>query len=54
MQNSTFADIDFSDFSSFIFQVNHVFMEEKNNPLERVVMDETELDGIHSMTMFIN
>ena len=46
MQDPTFADIDFSDFSIFIFKVYHVFMEEKDNPLEKVVIDEEELDGI--------
>ena len=33
-----FADIDFSDF--FIFKVNHVFMEQKDNPVEKVVIDD--------------
>ena len=46
MQDSTFADTDFFYFSSFIFQENHVFMKDRNNPSERVVMDETGLDGI--------
>ena len=38
MQDSTFTDISFSDFSSFIFKV----------PVEKVVIDEEELeiDGI--------
>ena len=43
MEDSTFADI---DFSSFIFKVNHVFMEETDNPVEKVVIDEEDLDGI--------
>ena len=43
---SSLADIDFSDFSVFIFEVNHVFVEEKDNPEEKVVIDEEELDGI--------
>ena len=46
MQDSAFADIDFSDFSSFIFKVNHVFMEEKDNTVEKVLQDEEELVGI--------
>ena len=46
MQDSKFADIDFSDFSSFIFKVNHVFMEEKDNPAEKVAIDEEDLDNI--------
>ena len=29
------ARIDFSDISSFIFKVNHVFLEEKDNPTEK-------------------
>ena len=37
MQDSTtFAGI---DFSIFIFKVNHLFMEEKDNPVEKVVID---------------
>ena len=40
------ADIDFSDFPIFIFKVNHVFVEEKDNPVEKVVIDEGELDII--------
>ena len=46
MQDSMFADIDFSDFSIFIFKVNHIFMEKKDNPVEKVVTDEEEPDGI--------
>ena len=46
MQNSMLADIDFSDFPIFIFKVNHVFVEEKDNPEEKVVIDEGELDSI--------
>ena len=38
--------IDLSDFSIFIFKANHVFKEEKNNPVKKVVIDEEELDGI--------
>ena len=34
------ADID------FIFKVNHVFMEEKDNSVDKVVIDEEELDDI--------
>ena len=44
MQDSTFGDIDFSDF--FILKVNHVLMEEKTTLLEKVAIDEEELDGI--------
>ena len=36
MQDSKFADIYFSEFSSFIFKV----------PVEKVVIDEEELHGI--------
>ena len=46
MQNSMLADNDFSDFPIFIFKVNHVFVEEKDNPVEKVVIDEGELDSI--------
>ena len=47
MPDSKVADIDFSDFSIFIFKVKHVFMEEKDNPVEKLVIDEKEVDGIH-------
>ena len=36
IQGSTFGDIDFSDFYSFIFEV----------PVEKIVIDEEELHGI--------
>ena len=36
IQYSTFADINFSDFSSFIFK----------DPIEKVVIDEEKLHGI--------
>ena len=32
--------------SSFIFQENHVFIEEEDNPSEKVVMVKGKLDGI--------
>ena len=64
MQDYYVRRIDFSDFSIFIFKVNHVFMEEKDNPAEKVVKDEEELkgfelDGILNLenlprTVFIN
>ena len=44
MQEFTFRNIDFSDFSNFIFRVNHVLMEERNNPIKKVINKE-ELDG---------
>ena len=43
MQDSTFADVDFSNFFVFIFEVNHVSMEEKGNPVEKVVTDKKNL-----------
>ena len=42
MQKHKFPDI---DFSSFIFKVNHAFIEE-DSPSEKVVLYEEELDGI--------
>ena len=42
VEDSTFADIDFC----FIFKVNHVFMEETDNSVEKVVIDEEDLDRI--------
>ena len=41
-----FVDIDFSNLSSFIFKANHVFIENQDNPSEKVVTDEEKLDGI--------
>ena len=35
MQDSTLEDIDYPDFSVFIFKVNCAFMEEKHKPVER-------------------
>ena len=46
MQDSTIAHIDYPDFFIFIFKVNQVFMEEKDNPVEIVAIDEEERDGI--------
>ena len=46
LDSTTFADIVFFYFSSFIFKANHVFMEEKDNPAEKVVIDEGDLHGI--------
>ena len=43
MHDFTFADV---DFSSFIFKVNHVFIWEKENPSEKIVINEEDLDGI--------
>ena len=46
MQDSTFAVLNFSDFPIFIFKVNQVFMQEKENSVGKVVLYEEELDGI--------
>ena len=43
MQETMFADIGFSNFSSFIFLV---FIENKDNLSEKVVINEDRLDGI--------
>ena len=42
-QDSTITEIDFCDFSRFLFKVNHVFMEEKDSSKEKVVMGEEEI-----------
>ena len=42
MQKHKFPDI---DFSSFIFKVNHAFIEE-DSPSEKVAVYEEELDSI--------
>ena len=46
LQETMFAGIDFSNFSDFIFKANHVFIENKDNISEKVVIDDEELDGI--------
>ena len=46
MQGSTLADIDYPDLCIFIFKENCTFMEEKDNPVEKVNKAEEELDGI--------
>ena len=46
VQDSALVDIDYSEFSIFIFKVNCAFMEGKGNPVENVVIDEEVLDGI--------
>ena len=45
MQDYTFAKI---DFSISIFKANHVFMEEAEKPVEKLVVGEEELDGIET------
>ena len=50
-----FADIDFSNSSSFIFKVNHIFIEKEDNPSEKVVKDEVDgvaIDGIRNLWGF--
>ena len=51
MQETAFADIDYTDFSSIAFKVNHIFMKEEDNPSEKVVIDEEELNGIETWYM---
>ena len=41
-----FANIYFSNFSSFIFKSNHAFIVKEDNPSEKVVIDKEELYGI--------
>ena len=53
IQHSTFGDIDLSDFCIFIFKVNHVSMEEKDNPVENVI-EEEELNGIATDSILIS
>ena len=48
MKETTIADIDVSDFSSFIFKANHVFIEE-NSPSEIYGAD---IDSITSFRGF--
>ena len=53
IQHSTFGDIDLSDFCILIFKVNHVSMEEKDNPVEKVI-EEEELNGIATDSILIS
>lgn len=46
MQGSTFTGSDFSDFSNFIFKVNHFFMEEKDIPFEKAKIDRKQFDDV--------
>ena len=46
MQISTFADMILLIFLFLFFEVNQVFMKVKDNSVEKVVIDEEELDGI--------
>ena len=45
MKDTIFAYIACSNSSSFIFKVNHVFIE-KNNLRENVIIDEEERDDV--------
>ena len=38
MQDPTFTDVDFSSCSSFIFKVNQIFMEEKDNLVKKMLL----------------
>ena len=46
MQENMFADIDFSNFSGFIFRESPVFIEREDDPSEKIVVEKIELDGI--------
>ena len=46
IQDYLFVNIGFSNFPSFIFKINLVFMEEKDNPVWKVAIDGEKLDGI--------
>ena len=45
MKDTIFAYIAFSNFSSFIFKMNHVFIE-KDNLRENIIIVEEELDDV--------
>ena len=45
MKDTIFAYIAFSKFSSFIFKMNHVFIE-KDNLRENIIIVEEELDDV--------
>ena len=46
MQETMFADNNFSDICSFIFKVIHLFTAKEDDLSEKVVTDEEKLDGI--------
>ena len=54
IQHSTFGDIDLSDFCILIFKVNHVSMEEKDNPVENVIEEDSILisEDLQSVTKY--
>ena len=52
MAETTFTDIGFSNFSRFIFKENYVFIEEKDNPSEKVDIVEEKLRTNHSESFF--
>ena len=54
MQETMFADIDFSIFSNFTFKRQLFYIEKKDNPSEKVVIDEEELDGINSIGILVD
>ena len=47
MQETMFADNNFSDICSLIFKVIHLFIAKEDDLSEKVVTDEEELDGIN-------
>ena len=46
MEKTKFEYINFSYCSSFIFKINQVFIAKQDNPSEKIVKVEEELDGI--------
>ena len=51
MQGSTFTGSDFSDFSNFIFKVNHFFMEQKGIPSKKATTDRKQLDDVKNCSI---
>ena len=49
MEETTIKDINFSDFSSFIFSVMDIFTEKEDNPSDKIVIVEEELQGIKNL-----
>ena len=40
MQKTTFSDINFADFSTLFFKVNHVFIKDQDNVSKKIVIVE--------------
>ena len=49
MEETTIEGVNFSDFSSFIFSVIHIFTGKEDNSSDKIVIVEEELQGIKNL-----